>query len=349
MCGINELLGFTPGTCEICGNECECRIHGEFYEFRCPFCGNFSAPNPGKHPYNLSLRRQNHQGTKEEFDIETAKIIYLVHKKTFGRNDYPLITGDDLNIVKYPLSLSEQIDEYVLWAGKLLKYPGNDIKTQIHEAFFGCANADNFWYLLDVLEQERIITKKLLEVDDFEKLSLARDGALNCYPSLSKKGWDKFDELNRKKIESKQAFVAMWYNDKEDLKQAKPNMMDVYTQALEPAIKNNGYEACVLNQIEHVNDINDEMISQIRKSKFLVADLTGYRGGVYWEAGFAYGLGLPVIYTCHRSWLKPEYNDNNEIIREGVHFDVEHRNMILWDNAKELKVKLANRIAAVII
>ncbi len=141
----------------------------------------------------------------------------------------------------------------------------------------------------------------------------------------------------------------MWYNDKEDLKQAKPNMMNVYTQALEPAIKNNGYEACVLNQIEHVNDINDEMISQIRKSKFLVADLTGYRGGVYWEAGFAYGLGLPVIYTCHKSWLKPEYNDNNEIIREGVHFDVEHRNMILWDNVEELKVKLERRIAAVVI
>lgn len=80
-----------------------------------------------------------------------------------------------------------------------------------------------------------------------------------------------------------------------------------------------------------------------------MADLTGYRGGVYWEAGFAYGLGLPVIYTCHKSWLKPEYNDNNEITREGVHFDVEHRNMILWDNVEELKIKLENRIAAVII
>ena len=36
---------------------------------------------------------------------------------------------------------------------------------------------------------------------------------------------------------------------------------------------------------EHINRIGDEIISQIRRSKFLIADFTGHRGGVYFEAG----------------------------------------------------------------
>jgi len=38
----------------------------------------------------------------------------------------------------------------------------------------------------------------------------------------------------------------------------------------------------------------------------MICDLTGYRGGVYFEAGFAYGLGLEVIYTCRKDWTKEE-------------------------------------------
>ena len=62
------------------------------------------------------------------------------------------------------------------------------------------------------------------------------------------------------------------------------------------------FSAQVLYQIERIKDINDEMVAQIRRSKFVVADLTGYHGGVYCEAEFTYALGLPVIYTCHEYW-----------------------------------------------
>lgn len=42
---------------------------------------------------------------------------------------------------------------------------------------------------------------------------------------------------------------------------------------------------------EHSNKIDDEIIGEIRRSAFIVADFTGHRGGVYFEAGFAMGLG----------------------------------------------------------
>ncbi len=99
----------------------------------------------------------------------------------------------------------------------------------------------------------------------------------------------------------------------------------------------------------------------------MVCDLTGYRGGVYFEAGFAYGLGLPVIYTCRKDWTKEQilstkdgkevkklYDKNMNPIgvrKEGVHFDLAHRNRIEWeiDKLDEFKIKLENRIKAVIV
>ena len=98
----------------------------------------------------------------------------------------------------------------------------------------------------------------------------------------------------------------------------------------------------------------------------MVCDLTGYRGGVYFEAGFAYGLGLEVIYTCRKDWTKEEILADSSgntvktlfdgkgkeiaIKKEGIHFDLDHRPRIEWnpDKLEDFKIKLENRIKAVI-
>lgn len=52
--------------------------------------------------------------------------------------------------------------------------------------------------------------------------------------------------------------------------------------------------------------------AEIRRSRFLVADFThdkkqGARGSVYYEAGFAHGLNIPVIFTA-RDGTKPHFD-----------------------------------------
>ncbi|MBZ0167218.1 MAG: nucleoside 2-deoxyribosyltransferase, partial [Candidatus Omnitrophica bacterium] len=59
--------------------------------------------------------------------------------------------------------------------------------------------------------------------------------------------------------------------------------------------------------------------------------------GVYFEAGFAYGLGIPVIWCCREDNIKK------------LHFDTRQYNHLLWSNAKELKNKLISRIKATIL
>jgi nucleoside 2-deoxyribosyltransferase len=58
------------------------------------------------------------------------------------------------------------------------------------------------------------------------------------------------------------------------------------------------------------------------------------RGGVYFEAGFAMGLGKLVIWTCHEDDV------------EKLHFDTRQYNHIVWTDATDLKEKLMLRIEA---
>ena len=117
-------------------------------------------------------------------------------------------------------------------------------------------------------------------------------------------------------------------------------MRDVWEHGFDPAIREAGYEPVRIDQKEHVNKIDDEIISEIRRSRFVVADFThghsGARGGVYYEAGFAHGLNIPVIFSCR------------EDVLQRVHFDTRQYNHLVWKTAQELRSKLVNRIAAVI-
>ena len=131
--------------------------------------------------------------------------------------------------------------------------------------------------------------------------------------------------------DSSQAFVAMWFDD---------SMKAMREEGVETAITNAGYQPMVINQKEHIGKIDDEIIAEIRRSRFIVADFThgcdGARGSVYYEAGFAHGLNIPVIFTCRKDALKK------------IHFDTRQYPHIVWETPEELREKLAKRIGAAI-
>jgi len=119
-------------------------------------------------------------------------------------------------------------------------------------------------------------------------------------------------------------------------------MDKAWEEGFEPGIKKTGYEPVRIDQKQHVNKIDDEIIAEIRRARFVVADFTqdetGARGGVYYEAGFAHGLGISVIFTCREDWLKK------------IHFDIRQYNCIRWkdNDLEKLQKDLANRITAIL-
>ncbi|HJU11384.1 MAG TPA: hypothetical protein VJ728_10930 [Candidatus Binataceae bacterium] len=142
--------------------------------------------------------------------------------------------------------------------------------------------------------------------------------------SLTFKGWARHGELKRHTIDSRIAFMAMPFNI--------PLLDLVFREHFRPAVKQTGFDLQRLDDHPKAGNIDDRLRVEIRGSRFLIAELTGANAGAYWEAGFAEGLGKPVIYTCE----KKHFEDS----KSKPHFDTNHHLTVLWDeNALPLAVE----------
>ncbi|MCY3903538.1 MAG: hypothetical protein OXF76_10285 [Caldilineaceae bacterium] len=134
--------------------------------------------------------------------------------------------------------------------------------------------------------------------------------------------------------DSTQAFVAMWFS---------PEVRQVYDQGIIPAVEAAGFNPYRVDQKDFLDKIDDQIIAEIRRSRFLIADMThgdeGARGSVYFEAGFALGLGIPVIYTCRSDMY------------DCLHFDTRQYPHIEWkkEDIEAFRHNLENKIRATIV
>lgn len=158
-----------------------------------------------------------------------------------------------------------------------------------------------------------------------ENYRMTQHGYEPCRITISPRGWEHLENVGM--ADSATGFVAMWFD---------PSMDSPWQDAFYPAIKHAGYSPLRIDKREHNNKIDDEIIASIRASRFVVADFTGGRGGVYFETGFAAGLATPVIWTVREDWL-PQ-----------LHFDTRQFNHIPWkqDDLPAFRAALKNRIEA---
>ena len=124
-----------------------------------------------------------------------------------------------------------------------------------------------------------------------------------------------------------QVFVAMWFSD---------GMRDAYDRGIAPGIRDAGFDPLRIDEKLDVDKIDDAILAEIDKSRFVVADMThganGVRGSVYYEAGYARGLGRDVIYCCRKDCV------------DGLPFDTRQHRHIVWEAPEELRNELADSI-----
>jgi hypothetical protein len=113
-------------------------------------------------------------------------------------------------------------------------------------------------------------------------------------------------------------------------------MQSVYDNAIRPAIEKAGYDPYRVDMEPHGDPIDVRIMAKIKDSRFVVADMTGQRHNVYFEAGYAMGLGLPVI----RSVRKSDADD--------IKFDLQHYQRIPWETKEQLRDDLFNYIVVFI-
>ena len=95
------------------------------------------------------------------------------------------------------------------------------------------------------------------------------------------------------------------------------------------ATKNQPY---YLDLDAHNGNIYEKMFEEIQSCKFLIADFTYQNAGVYYETGYAKGIGKTVIHICRSD----EFSN--------LHFDVKQIQFVFWNNMEDLSQKLEKQI-----
>ncbi len=291
--------------CEICRKEqAESRpSYSEGVHQICPRCGEFKLPLVA-----VSVLRGGVGPAKR------ALLSGWVREQN-NSGATPIITKEALaSIFQRPLpTVAQRAFSVLKEAEKGLDALGQpfDMNEPRFLAASYSAEANDVIYLVRTLKDQGLVDIRTL------------DGTCEILP----RGYIKLDELRGLQSGSSQGFIAMWFDTA---------LNDAYERGFQTGVLRAGYDPLRMDRVEHVNRIDDEIIRQINASRFVVADFTGHRGGVYFEAGYALGKGIPVFWTCSSSHM----ND--------LHFDIRQFNCIDWDEPESLAERLATRIEAVL-
>lgn len=169
----------------------------------------------------------------------------------------------------------------------------------------------NFWgmslnpKLIDMLDQ----TVGVLKTGQFDDTSEGSTGSIA-----------EFSAIN-----SGYVFIAM------PMAAENPEYDDVH-DAIKAVSKDCGLTAERVDDVQSNDRITDQLLASIRKAQFVIVDLTDSRPNVFYEAGFAHGIGKIPIYIARKG--------------TDLEFDLKDYPVIFFQNMRELRRGLENRLRA---
>lgn len=275
---------------------------GDAWSIECPCCGHYQVSGTA-----VAITKSAKLSERQRANISG----WLFENPGFVISS---ANFDSLVNVRSP-SFHSRADKLLLTLEKETEYAGQWLEKK--SSWFSSSWAANEDELIEIFYY--LLSSKRIEKATTDKTTW----------KITPDGWQHLEELKEINPASNQCFVAMWFDDK---------MKQIYDEAFTKAIQEAGYKPHRVDQREYNDKIDDEIIAQIRRSRFIVGDFTGHRGGVYYETGFAKGLGLEVIFTCRKDEI------------DKLHFDIRQYNCIEWetDHLIEFTKRLTNRIKSVL-
>lgn len=200
-----------------------------------------------------------------------------------------------------------------------------DCQAQTGEGYFvdgvtdasliGSFNVKMFDQLLADVRARNLITK----VGDEQRPNPRGAGVLSgVLLGLSLEGWDQYEAERRGKVAGRYGFIALKFGDDQ--------LNTLVDDTIKPGVKAaTGYDVVHLLNVARAGVIDNILREQIRDAAFVLVDLTHDNSGAYWEAGYAEGLGKPVIYICEKA----------KFDRAQTHFDTNHCTTVMWETGGE--------------
>jgi len=315
MIGENE--------CPICGKTFESRFKKASQDdtwYWCDVCGRFRISHIALHTWLHSKTRFQSSLQLLQGSIRERTDRWDKQSATEEPDDPAFNQLEDIEsfIEQAPQTVQEKADKLLAaavrrseWFGKKIEFhPRNDVPLAYAQ------NTDEFFALLTFLAASGLAER------------IESGSASDPFrTSVTAAGYQRDRMRAISNAESETAFVAMWFGG---------DMPVIYSDAIAPAIRRCGYRPKRVDLEEHNDDVVDRMLAMIRESRFVVADFSEHRNGVYFEAGFAAGLGIPVVWTCKKGQMGK------------AHFDTNHFSHVIWNDGPELADRLESRIIATI-
>jgi len=275
--------------------------------YSCPVCGRFQITEEAEG----EVRRLT-EGQK-------ALLSGCVKERSDKGNIAELWTTNLKDLLSTaPTTLNEKLGRLLAQLANRSRFFGNQVRLAPNDRALG--------YAMNPPEFDAQI-RCLAELGWVKILGAMGDGTF--FIALTVQGINEIEKMaqNQKEFSNK-AFVAMSFNE---------SLNSLYDDHIKTAILAAGYDEPLRVDREHYNDrIDDQIIVGLKQCKFVVADFTFQRNGVYYEAGFAHGQGKQVIMCCPTSE------------KDNLHFDTNHFNHIVYENGEELRTRLRDRILATI-
>jgi hypothetical protein len=294
--------------CPVCFESVKVNRREDADYIECARCGCFALSGTARAVLASSLR-----GDKKA----RARVSHSISKMSrAGR--WPMISSDLLrNIVENTENPSppEQVDNLVLWLGATQEDAGARVDaTPRAISAVGAVDHGGLGFVVSEARRHGLIS---VEIKVIQGISGPSTDYVISPMQLTMEGWRRFDDLRRGQTASRVAFMAMPFGD--------AHLDRHYREHFKPAVAATGFTLKRLDEEQPAGLIDDRLWVEIRQSRFLISDLTHRNPGAYWEAGYAEGLGKPVIYTCRK--------DAFEDKKLGPHFDTNHHLIVIWEAA----------------
>jgi nucleoside 2-deoxyribosyltransferase len=312
--------------CVFCG--AECKIHpsqGAATIYGCPNCGFWQVSHSYAGNFNSFLR-----GNYADKKHLIASYLYEFNRE---RTEPYLFTAESLEKLmsdeRIPRTPMQRIERFLVNLYKTDDTIGKIIRINNNGQGWGIAGSKYNLLPLSYAKDETELMGMFNCLSELGYMAKTKQTANMDDFYISPKGFERAEQLMSTNIDSKSVFVAMAFRE---------DLIEACNKAIKPACEICGFNARLISDTHHNNGITDEIMVEIKRSKFVIVDFTYNNNGAYYEAGYAQGLGRTIIRCCKKEWFDNPGDD------KGLHFDVRHYNTILWENHDDLYEKLKNNI-----
>ena len=189
--------------------------------------------------------------------------------------------------------------------------------------------------ILEYLKDRNLLKESMMSFLSGMNLEPDKDVPFRYVYSITMDGWHQV-QAEKEKINTNKVFIATsfgWPKDNEIRLKA--------IDAIKKACSELGWHADVVSQ-SHTTYITDRILSEIKSAKFVVAELTYNNNGVYFEAGYARGLGKEVFHVVKDGFNRTDSEADKELKK--LHFDIQQIIYRKWNEPEDLAESLYNWI-----